>query len=125
MPRPGQAVLSPLAARVVARVTSFDNLSATATFNVKPRIDSISPAFGVPGSVVHATINGAGFDSNSKVQVAGTGITVNVTNRQAKLDQRRLYDCFECYNSERQCNGHDGHQGQCRQYFCSTHTGSS
>jgi hypothetical protein len=52
------------------------HLNASGEIGVKPRIDSVSPAFGAPGTVIQVSIDGAGFATGSTVQINGSGITV-------------------------------------------------
>lgn len=55
-------------------------VSSDQSYGVRPRIDSVSPAYGAPGNVIQVSINGAGFAAGSTVQVGGSGITVSGTS---------------------------------------------
>lgn len=50
---------------------------ASATCDVRPRIDSLTPARGLIGSMISVTINGRGFRTPSTISFAGGGITAD------------------------------------------------
>jgi hypothetical protein len=55
--------------------TSSEVTEPTAPVAVAPHINSISPAYGAPGTLIQVSIDGAGFTPGSTVQVS-SGITV-------------------------------------------------
>lgn len=61
-------------------IPQTNQVSSTLQVFVRPKVDGISPEFGLIGTTVNVSISGRGFRSGSTVNVGGTGVSVSVSS---------------------------------------------